>query len=85
MDLIIIILVVVVVLLPRRLDFHLVVNDNVNMNVNQVLRMFWYWRRPVEPFIVNNQPMNPIPILKSNSDGGLKTLRLSQHVTAYRR
>ena len=85
-DLIIIILVVVVVLLPRRLDFHLVVNDNVNMNVNQVLRMFWYWRRPV-PFIVNNQPMNPIPIFnfKSNSDGGLKTLRVTQHVTAYRR
>ena len=37
--------------LLRRLDFHLVVHDN--LNVNQVLHIFCYWRQPV-PFIVNN-------------------------------
>ena len=59
-DLIIIIILVVVLL--RHLDFHIFVNDNIN--VNQVFHMFCDWRRPM-PFIVNNQSMNPIPMAVS--------------------
>lgn len=56
LDLIIIIIILVVVLL-RHLDFHIFVDDNINV--------FCYWRGPM-PFIVNkNQSMYPIPMAVS--------------------